>query len=335
MAWIASVWRRWSRRLSGRAFDPGSAQTAMEPVAAFGRQALRAIVGRKRRHDLVRRRELEELRQWRRQGLLPTRSARPGLALDVAADDPLDDPVEREKTLEKIDAIEAQMARYWWRGKVTGATAQAAGAAPVPTDAMEQAGDTHARTEPPLPADASDFAPTRAATLPPQEDTEFLPTQMALTPTIRTSGPAAVPVAAESGDEAELREAALLWARGQSEAAMNLLQAALAEPSEGSSSSGLRAALDDARRALDGHGLRLTGSIPDLDVRASSAEDRLVLDCAGWSALDFAAAGSILNWVQARQGAGRRVELRDVRPLLAALFAVLELDSLARITPAA
>lgn len=307
---------------------------AMEPAAAFGRQALRAIVGRKRRHDLVRRRELDELRQWRRQGLLPTRTARPDQGLDSAADDPLDDPVEREKTLEKIDAIEAQMARYWWRGKVAGATAQAVGAAPVPTDTTEQSGDTHARTEPPLPADASDFAPTRAATLPPQDDTEFLPTQIAFAATPRASWPIAAPAIADEGDETELREAALLWARGQSEAAMNLLQAALAEPSAEQRLPGLQAALDDARQALAGRGLRLTGPVPDLDAHASSVEGRLVLDCAGWSALDFAAAGSILNWAQARQGAGRRVELRHVRPLLAALFAALELDSLARITPA-
>jgi hypothetical protein len=47
--------------------------------------------------------------------------------------------------------------------------------------------------------------------------------------------------------------------------------------------------------------------------------------------VDFSAAGSILNWVAAREAEGCHVQFRDVPRLVAAFFKVIGIDEHARV----
>ena len=62
---------------------------------------------------------------------------------------------------------------------------------------------------------------------------------------------------------------------------------------------------------------------------------RIVVDCYGLLRVDFPAAGSILNWVAARQAAGCSVQFRDVHRLVAAFFNVIGINEHAQVVPRA
>jgi ABC-type transporter Mla MlaB component len=59
--------------------------------------------------------------------------------------------------------------------------------------------------------------------------------------------------------------------------------------------------------------------------------DRLVVSCARLIRVDFSAAGSILNWVAARESEGCHVQFRDVPCLVAAFFNVIGINEHARV----
>ena len=59
--------------------------------------------------------------------------------------------------------------------------------------------------------------------------------------------------------------------------------------------------------------------------------DRLVISCAQLIRVDFSAAGSILNWVAAREAEGCEVQFRDVPCLVAAFFKVIGINEHARV----
>ena len=59
--------------------------------------------------------------------------------------------------------------------------------------------------------------------------------------------------------------------------------------------------------------------------------DRLVVSCARLIRVDFSAAGSILNWVLAREAEGCHVQFRDVPRLVAAFFNVIGISDHARV----
>lgn len=89
---------------------------ASEPVAGepqYSREMVREMIERRQRNDAVRRREFDALRRLRQRG--------GGAATDL---DPLSSLTagttpgrteERAQTLRKIDEIEAQMSRHWWK----------------------------------------------------------------------------------------------------------------------------------------------------------------------------------------------------------------------------
>lgn len=60
---------------------------------------------------------------------------------------------------------------------------------------------------------------------------------------------------------------------------------------------------------------------------------RVVLDCSGLTRVDFSAAGQLLNGLVPLAGAGKSIEFQDVNHLVAALFHVMSLDSIAKIFP--
>jgi len=89
--------------------------------SVYDKQALKAMIERKRQNDFVRKREFDQLRKLRnRDPAAIANMARPSYfqsSLPSDADG-------RAITLKKIDEIEAQMSKQWWKGKQEAAAAQ-------------------------------------------------------------------------------------------------------------------------------------------------------------------------------------------------------------------
>ena len=106
----------------------------------YDKQALKAMIERKRQNDFVRRREFDQLRKLRnRDPGAVAAAARPSFFQTSIPTD-VDG---RAVTLKKIDEIEAQMSKQWWKGKQD-AAAPGASAAPQPGESA--AGSTEAST---------------------------------------------------------------------------------------------------------------------------------------------------------------------------------------------
>jgi ABC-type transporter Mla MlaB component len=60
--------------------------------------------------------------------------------------------------------------------------------------------------------------------------------------------------------------------------------------------------------------------------------DIMVISCAKLIRVDFSAAGTLLNWVSARQAENRAVQFSDVNRLVAAFFNVIGITEHARVT---
>ena len=94
----------------------------VEADSGYSKQALKEMIERKRRNDFVRKREFDQLRKLRNQD--------PTAPIDVAGRPSFfqssmpSNVDERAGTLKKIDEIEAQMSKQWWKGKqIDGASA--------------------------------------------------------------------------------------------------------------------------------------------------------------------------------------------------------------------
>lgn len=68
-----------------------------------------------------------------------------------------------------------------------------------------------------------------------------------------------------------------------------------------------------------------------LDAKLADA-DIMIISCARLMRIDFTAAGTLLNWVTAREVEGRQVQFSDVHRLVAAFFNVIGISEHARIT---
>ena len=95
---------------------------------AYDKNALKAMIERKRHNDLIRKHEFDALRKLRNNNVsVTTSSARPSV-FQASVPSDLDG---RADTLKKIDEIEAQMSKQWWKGKQDAAAAKQAAATPV------------------------------------------------------------------------------------------------------------------------------------------------------------------------------------------------------------
>ena len=87
-----------------------------EQDKGYDKQALKEMIERKRRNDFVRGREFDQLRKLRAN--IPVagadRNGRPSFFLASTNASHLE---ERASTIKKIDDIEAQMSKQWWKGK--------------------------------------------------------------------------------------------------------------------------------------------------------------------------------------------------------------------------
>ena len=111
----------------------------VEQENEFGKVALKEMIERKRQNDFLRRREFDHLRKIRRNGpvLGPELAGRPSF-FQTSSISNLD---ERATTLKKIDEIEAQMSKQWWKGKQDEASVHA-GHPPVIDSVAPAAGET-------------------------------------------------------------------------------------------------------------------------------------------------------------------------------------------------
>jgi ABC-type transporter Mla MlaB component len=105
---------------------PDSVQDSTQE-SVYDKATLKAMIERKRHNDLIRKHEFDTLRKLRNSNVVTTASnARPSV---FQASVP-SDLEGRADTLKKIDEIEAQMSRQWWKGRQESGTKTAA-AAPV------------------------------------------------------------------------------------------------------------------------------------------------------------------------------------------------------------
>ncbi len=215
----------------------------------YSRQMLKEMIERKRRNDFVRKREFDQLRKLRRKG--------PAQAGDLAGTDMpssfidtgMEDAGGREETLRKIDVIEAQMSRQWWKGRgaapAEGTTLRGGHAPSAPVSlAPAGAGPT---TLPPMadaaageaPSGATQaFAPTeplglpqapeaaRAVRVPFQGDNAPGAPAWRSDAAATTAGPS--PVQEKFVHEPDLEEAAILFANGDYAGAASGLMGVLA-----------------------------------------------------------------------------------------------------------
>ena len=75
-----------------------------------------------------------------------------------------------------------------------------------------------------------------------------------------------------------------------------------------------------------------TEALQTLEDRLLGA-DVMVISCARLIRIDFSAAGTLLNWVTARQAEGRQVQFSEVHRLVAAFFNVIGINEHARVLP--
>ena len=232
----------WLDRLSGLLHRVGAAgrpdhALAGAPDSSFCKRALKETIERKRKNDQARREELDRLRQLRRQGPASAPEAADTAAAAYFHSSVLPYPEAQSLTIRKIDAIEAQMSRHWWRGRVGGGGVDMR---PLPLPAT------------PSPAATQDpaYASTRLSTRSPGADawdaTGFEATQLAiamvdpLSPADAWRPPDAVRVASDfmaSGlltiepavptPDVELEQAALRFANGDLAGAQQVLESAL------------------------------------------------------------------------------------------------------------
>jgi ABC-type transporter Mla MlaB component len=142
-------------------------QKEPEPDSGYSKEALKEMIERKRQNDFVRKREFEHLRKLRRREPLGTvdHAGRPSFfqsSLTSNHDD-------RAETLKKIDEIEAQMSRQWWKGKET---ASRSGAFPPSAPPLGPAAGQTLPPPLPTPAEKASVASFRSG-----GDSRFEPTE--------------------------------------------------------------------------------------------------------------------------------------------------------------
>ena len=129
--------------------------------SGYNKLALKEIIERKRQNDFVRRREFDHLRKLRRNGpaISPDLASRPSFFQSSIASN----QDERAMTLRKIDEIEAQMSKQWWKGRQDEASVPDSSfpvAAGVPRAHADRTPPGHSSKEGP-----GTFSPTQASEL--------------------------------------------------------------------------------------------------------------------------------------------------------------------------
>ena len=166
----------------------------IERESGFSKEALKEMIERKRQNDLVRQREFDHLRKMRRN--VPVISAEVAGRPSFFQSSMASNPDERATTLKKIDEIEAQMSKQWWKGKQEEASLHGDLLSGPPS----AIGSGHGAPGVPAQALAQRFAVTQAPESrpgsEPLQDTDYGPTQMGMPATGEAALTHAVPLSA-------------------------------------------------------------------------------------------------------------------------------------------
>jgi ABC-type transporter Mla MlaB component len=313
----------WLGRLSGlldrvRAAGRPDLKVTGPAESSIGKRTLKATIERNRKNDQARREELDRLRQLRRQG--PSTASE---AIQTAAEADFHSRVMRYPeaqsiTLRKIDAIEAQMSRYWWKGRVDPLSPADAW---QPPEAVHMAGEfTVSAPDVELEQAALSFA-----------NGDLAGAQQALHTALRAAPP---------GSALAPRWAAALLDLARITGQRALFDAAASDygrhferdvPGWFSVSDAL--APPAPAVVLRGE---LRGDMPDTLAglqRPLSVGVPVAVSCAELVRVDFSAGGTLLTWVMGRQQAGCNVRFDDVPHLVAAFFHVIGIDEHAKVVP--
>lgn len=95
---------------------PGIGASVIDDDAPNPKESLKRMLERRRHDDAVRAREFDRLRKLRARGAR-TQDGRPATPSSYLDTSNFTDLSERAETIKKIDEIEAQMSRQWWRGR--------------------------------------------------------------------------------------------------------------------------------------------------------------------------------------------------------------------------
>lgn len=190
-----------------------------------GKEALKLVIERKRHDDAVRRREFSQLRKLRQASPSIKAELAHGLS-SFASTSGETDMDERATTLKKIDEIEAQMSRQWWKSR--SGLAPAALTAPSDSAHTPVAKDAFPATQasrlsPDDTAENFDFQPTKpgGAALQSADDAFPVSTRSVLSPSFMT----VVDQSAYLSDP-DMEEAAIRFANSDDAGAEAALQAA-------------------------------------------------------------------------------------------------------------
>lgn len=202
-----------------------------------GREALKLVIERKRHDDAVRKREFAQLRKLRQASPSVKAELAQGLSSFRSTSGGVDDAdvKERASTLKKIDDIEAQMSRQWWKGRsgaVPLAPSGSVGSAPssqddFPSTQSSRLSSTAQGEVTQMSGSAAfDYRPTEAGEVrTPDDDYDALPARRELPP--------ARVVSADLGQnlsDPDMEEAAIRYANGDAAGAEAALQTALQLP---------------------------------------------------------------------------------------------------------
>jgi ABC-type transporter Mla MlaB component len=109
----------WSE-LNAQGSDPNA-----QDNAGYSREALKEMIERRQRNDFVRRREFGMLRKLRQREAVGARDPSATSSSSFHASSTHEKSKGRALTLKKIDEIEAQMSKQWWKGRWPAAEGQA------------------------------------------------------------------------------------------------------------------------------------------------------------------------------------------------------------------
>lgn len=164
-----------------------------EQESGYSKQALKEMIERKRQNDFVRRREFDQLRKLRRNepSINPDLAGRPSFFQSSMASH----PDERAVTLKKIDEIEAQMSKQWWKGKQDEASVQGSN---FPMSSKPPLADEQVESSDAAEKDGENvFSSTQpselVADLYQQQGADYEPTQMGLPEPASLAPPAGLP----------------------------------------------------------------------------------------------------------------------------------------------
>jgi anti-anti-sigma regulatory factor len=132
----------------------------------FSKAALKEMIERKKRNDFVRKREFEMLRKVRSQAASAS-SDPEGVRASIFPSSLASRPNDRSVTLRKIDEIEAQMSKQWWKTKCADSQLTVPGRAPGSQNStapmpLESKSEAAARKAPPEWQDKSSHHSFRA-----------------------------------------------------------------------------------------------------------------------------------------------------------------------------